>query len=113
LDQVCRATNTRYLHCLQPNQHVEGSKRFTKEELEIALGMGSPYQQAAADGYPYLIRAGQQLRDAGVDFHDLTLLFADNTEILYSDTCCHFNQRGYDLLAEALAERILEEPRTK
>ena len=63
--------------------------------------------QAIARGYPLLVRAGNELLEGGVDFHDLTMLFADVEEPIYADQFCHYNARGNDILARAVAERIV------
>uniref|UniRef100_A0A7C4LKJ9 SGNH/GDSL hydrolase family protein n=1 Tax=Schlesneria paludicola TaxID=360056 RepID=A0A7C4LKJ9_9PLAN len=106
LAEACRAAGTEYLHALQPNQHVPGSKGYTVDEVGLAFATSNSYSDVARDGYPYLVLAGADLRSRGVDFHDLTQIFADNTEVLYADDCCHFNTRGNELLAVALAQRI-------
>ena len=36
-------------------------------------------------------------------FCDLTPLFVDRAEQIYSDACCHFTDRGNDLLVERIA----------
>ncbi len=59
-------------------------------------------------GYPKLIEAGSALRQSGVAFHDLTNLFVEEHETIYKDYFCHYNKRGSNLLAEAVAARILE-----
>ena len=47
--------------------------------------------------------------DRGVRFHDLTRIFENHPETIYRDTCCHVNQRGNELLGEAIAEAILDD----
>jgi hypothetical protein len=66
-----------------------------------------PHGQAISRGYPLLVRAGNELREQGVDFHDLTMLFANVEEPLYVDQFCHYNARGNELLARAVAEKIV------
>ena len=60
-------------------------------------------------GYPLLIDEGRILRDKGIAFHDLTMLFKELPDPIYVDGCCHYNQQGYDLLAAAVARGILED----
>jgi hypothetical protein len=95
----------RYLHVLQPNQHV-GAHPFSDEERRLALNPASPYAPPARALYPLLRGAGAGLRAAGVDFHDATALFDAVPDVVYSDDCCHLNQRGYDRLAELIGERV-------
>lgn len=37
---------------------------------------------------------------------DLTELFKDVTETVYSDSCCHFNERGNELIEAAVVDAI-------
>lgn len=102
-------TSFEYYHFLQPNQYVDGSKEFTKEELDIAIETGPfPYRDAAQMGYPLLVEKGRQLTENGVDFTDLTQIFKNETKTVYSDKCCHFNQLGYNQIADRITEKILE-----
>jgi hypothetical protein len=66
------------------------------------------YGAAAQLGYPRLVDRGDELRSHGIDFHDLTAIYADVGESTYSDDCCHMSRLGNDLLARALAESIAE-----
>lgn len=95
-----------YLHFLQPNQYVEGSKPMSEEERKIAVLENHPYQYPVEAGYPYLIAEGEKLKRQGVNFHDLTLVFQDNEEILYRDQCCHLNRRGHDLMVDRVMEEV-------
>jgi hypothetical protein len=101
---LARGAGAGYLHLLQPNQHA-GAHPFSEAERRIAFGAGSPYAEPARALYPRLRAAGAELHAAGVDFHDATGLFDAVTEPVYSDDCCHLNQRGYDALAELVAAR--------
>ncbi len=105
---VARANDIRYFHFLQPNQYVENSKIFTDEEREIALDGNPNYRQAATRGYPYLIEYGKALSNRGIAFTDLTKLFEENDEVLYADSCCHLNPTGYSMVAERIADVIVE-----
>ena len=50
------------------------------------------------------------MTDAGVDFLDLTMVFARTPEAIYIDDCCHYNQLGNRMLADAIADRLLARP---
>ena len=43
-------------------------------------------------------------------YHDLTGIFAGHTEPTYTDNCCHYNQHGYEIMADAIARAIENEP---
>jgi hypothetical protein len=97
-----------YFHFLQPNQYDEGSKLLTQEEMELAFETGPfPYKEAVGIGYPLLKEEGKRLLQKGVPFTDLTKMFIEEKRPVYSDKCCHFNQLGYDLLADSIAVHIL------
>ncbi len=109
LDRLCRSNGIRYYHILQPNQYVPGSKAFTPAEREDAFDADHPYRHGAELGYPRLIAAGADLKQQGVRFFDLTQAFAREQGPIYTDTCCHFNERGYQILAEAIAGAIVSD----
>jgi hypothetical protein len=96
----------RYLHLLQPNQYLEGSKHLSSEELRAAIDLDGGYGPIARDGYGYLIESGDRIAAAGVDYHDLTGLFADESGTMYSDACCHLNRHGRELMAERVARIV-------
>jgi hypothetical protein len=115
---LAEANGARYFHFLQPNQYVAGSKVFTEEEKRFAdvdayAGQHFPYhpsvrnyKPAARMGYPLLIEQGAALRQRGVNFVDLTGIFADVRETIYRDACCHYNQTGNEMIAERMAQEI-------
>ena len=109
LDRLCRANKAHYLHCLQPNQYVPGTKPMSPDERTIAITADGPYGPWARKGYPYLNRYGQNLIEQGVDFHDLTMLFRDVERPLYADSCCHLNKEGYRLVAGKIVEILSRE----
>lgn len=108
MHQICHARGIRYLHFLQPNQYHSGSKPLSDEERTKYLVEDQEYGNAIAGGYPKLIAAGEKLRSEGIGFHDLTQLFAKETETIYCDCFCHYNQRGNDLLGTAVADRVID-----
>jgi hypothetical protein len=108
MHQLCSARGIPYFHFLQPNQYVAGSKPMGAEERRIALDPQQPYRPFAEQGYPYLIEEGRRLTASGVRFFDLTSAFAEYRERVYADNCCHVNNRGTEILAEAIGARIVE-----
>ncbi len=91
---------------------------FTEEERQTAdvdafEGRHFPYhpsvrkyKTAAAQGYPFLMKSAPALAAKGVAFTDLTQLFSSVRETVYRDACCHFNVKGYELVAEAIARDV-------
>jgi len=105
-----------YIHFLQPNQYVKGSKPLTDHEQVIAVSSNSLYRRPVETGYPYLEAAGQSLRNSGIWFEDLTSIFANERQELYKDNCCHVNKQGNAILARAIAAalaRHFSEPANK
>ena len=106
LHHLARSSGFSYFHFLQPSQHVPGNKILTEQERALAQAHG--YRPVARAGYPYLIEAGKELIREGVAYTDLTMLFAGHDEALYSDGCCHLNQRGNEMMAREIAQVIRE-----
>lgn len=109
LQGLCEPAGTRYFHFLQPNQYDGDSKPMGSAERRVAFNEGHPYRKGVQSGYPLLRRNGATLRERGVSFHDLSGLFRDRAEGIYVDDCCHFNQRGLDIMAEAISRAILDD----
>lgn len=104
--RLCRDSGIRYFHVLQPNQYLPGSKTLSEEERQIAWDQDVADTKRVETGYPLLIERGRELRELGVHFIDLTMLFKSETGTIYNDACCHVNQRGADLMADAIAQAI-------
>ncbi|MEZ5196157.1 MAG: hypothetical protein R2764_07080 [Bacteroidales bacterium] len=100
----------KYFHFLQPNQYIEGSKNLSSKEFEIAFESGPfTYKYAVQKGYWLLQEEGKKLLQEGVNFVDLTQMFRNESRTVYNDKCCHFNQLGYDLIADKITLRILSD----
>ncbi|TXT33379.1 MAG: hypothetical protein FD138_1893 [Planctomycetota bacterium] len=85
---------------------------LVNEELKRFYAPDESQAQSVARLYPQLIGAGAELRGKQVHFHDLTQLFVDETDTIYADYFCHYNQRGNELLGSTLAQRIVERLRS-
>lgn len=105
---LAESTGATYVHVLQPNQYVAGSKSFTRRELEVAYNPENPWSQIASRGYPLLQARAADLRRAGVAFYDLTSIFENETETIYKDPCCHVNQRGNQIFGREVARAVAE-----
>ena len=95
-----------YYHFLQPNQYIPGSKPLTARELECCYQPDRKRRRAYQETYPELAELGAKLPGRQVNYFDLTQIFRDNRETLYRDHCCHFNERGNELLTAAMVERL-------
>lgn len=103
LRALADAHGFRYLHFLQPNQYVPGSKPLSALERERFYHPGSAHERHARRGYPELRAAGARL---GEHFHDLSTVFEDVAETVYEDPCCHLNAHGNRLLARAVLAAV-------
>ncbi|MEP7328925.1 MAG: hypothetical protein ABI777_06920 [Betaproteobacteria bacterium] len=95
-----------YLHVVQPNQYF-GNHLFAPAEARLAVREDSPYRPHVLAGYPALLAALPALRTAGVDVLDATRLFDGDSAPVYADDCCHYNQRGNDQFARAIATAMI------
>ena len=107
LARLAKRHGAEYYHFLQPNQYVPGAKPLTDEERAKAFAPDGKRAEVVRQDYPLLAERGRRLRERGVEFFDLSRIFADNHETLYRDICCHLNQRGNELLAGHMLRRIL------
>jgi hypothetical protein len=103
---ACDAHGAQYVHALQPNQYVAGSKPMGEAEQRVAVRETHPYRLGVTRGYGRLRARGVQLSDAGVQFVDLTQVFQSVHEPVYADSCCHLNDLGHHLLGGALAAAV-------
>ncbi len=103
----CEANGTLYLHVLQPNQYVPGSKPLTEFEIEKCLDPGGPVEETVEALFPRLIENGLEMKAGGLAFSDQTQVFSAVTQSIYVDPWCHFNEEGNRLLCEALVPEIL------
>jgi hypothetical protein len=102
MHRLCAGSGMQYFHFLQPNQYVPLSKPMGPEERAVAYRIDSAYRLPVERGYPLLKAEGARLRAQGVDFHDLSGLYAGMAEPLYIDDCCHVSPKGNALMGEAV-----------
>lgn len=108
IGKLGKAMDFDYFHFLQPNQYLDGTKSLTEEELSNAYESGDfAYKAAVQKGYPLLIEKGKEMKAEDIDFIDLTEIFKNEKKTIYNDKCCHFNQYGYDLIADAISGYII------
>ena len=107
MHQLCQANGTLYLHVLQPNQYVPGSKPLTEFEKEMCVDPDGPVGKTVETLFPRLIENGLKMKAGGLAFSDQTQVFSAVPESIYVDPWCHFNEEGNRLLCEALVPEIL------
>jgi hypothetical protein len=106
---ILRDRGIPYVHVLQPNQYVPDSKPLSEQELATAYVPDSIGAERVRHGYPRLIEAGAEIKAQGLPFYDMTGIFADVTDDVYVDNCCHVNPVGNRILAGAIADAIIEQ----
>ncbi len=109
MHHLATGSGFRYLHFLQPNQYLTGSKPMGAEERRTSIQPGHIYGRHAAVAYPLLIEQGRDLAERGVHFVDLTSLFANVEDPVYRDACCHLNDLGQTLLIRAVSSALRAE----
>ncbi|MCA9075892.1 MAG: hypothetical protein KDA93_12715 [Planctomycetaceae bacterium] len=108
LNSLCEGNGIRYFHFLQPNQYLAGSKPMTPKQESLYRRANSLFRDPVINCYPEMRLRGNDLTANGVNFTDLTQLFAHREEEIYADDCCHVNTHGSTLLAEAIASVIVD-----
>jgi hypothetical protein len=106
MNALARAKGIRYFHFLQPNQYIEGSKPMGDEERRVAIRADHPYAKSVRQGYPVLRELGKDLVRRGVNFVDLTNIYANTHDPLYRDNCCHVNTAGQRLVIDTVVKTI-------
>jgi hypothetical protein len=94
-----------FFHFLQPNQYFS-QKKFSAEEKIQALSSELPYQNLVSSTYPYFLRQIVELNKNGVNSYDATAIFDSEKGTIYSDNCCHYNKRGYEIFDGIISSRI-------
>ena len=106
MNAMLAARSVPYLHVLQPNQYF-GTRRFGAGEARIAINTASLFKAPVEKGYPVLLRQSARLRQSE-HFVDATAVFDRESGAVYKDDCCHYNELGNRLLADAIAARVRE-----
>jgi hypothetical protein len=102
---VVEATGKRSFIFFQPNQYLQGSKQFSELELRTAY---TPSLRAETMNRLLSMWRGAipELQDAGVKIYDLSQVFTKVVDTVYIDDCCHVNNLGQRVMADAIAERL-------
>ena len=106
LSRLAAAAGADYYHFLQPNQYIPNSKPLSPEEQRDSYVPSMLPHTDYAHTYPVLQQFSSDLQQQGINYFDLTQIFNAHPETLYSDGCCHLNQRGYELLSTAIVQRL-------
>lgn len=105
-DNMLKSEKVPYVHILQPNQYLPGTKPLSEEEKEKFMWPTSPTSESMLESYGMIMADQKKLYKMGYNVLDFTRIFQDHPETLYRDRCCHINRSGIDLLEEALAKEV-------
>jgi hypothetical protein len=112
IDALLAGQGIAYVHALQPNQYYS-HRKFGSDERAVAIQPASRWAGPAERGYPLLKKRMALLKERGVSVLDATAIFDEVREPIYTDPCCHYNQRGNEILADAIAAVIVGLPAIK
>ena len=96
-----------YLEIVQPNQYFS-PRKFSHREHEVALHANSPYLDALGKGAPHLIAHFPLMMTRGIQFRSVIHIFDDVESPVYSDDFSHYNQTGNEILADFVAEHVID-----
>jgi hypothetical protein len=99
LMEFTRARGIDYLHVLQPNQYLPDGKVLSEEERRSFTNFPK-YGEHVRLHYAAFSREGLHAEH----FRDQRYLFRENAETLYNDNCCHFNEKGVQLLSDDIID---------
>jgi hypothetical protein len=105
MHSITNQVGARYVHILQPNQYFS-EKKFSSSELDIAIDENHGYGKAVKLFYPALLAGSKSLSKSGVNFLDFTGIFDEEAKPTFSDSCCHYNTLGNNLLIDNLIKRL-------
>ncbi len=110
---LSRGKGLPYAHVLQPNQYYQDSKPLSANEIKIAYAPQHSWNRIAKEAYPLLVEQGKEMIKYNFPFYDATQVFKHVKEDIYVDICCHFNDRGNELLSAEIAKAIATEMKKK
>ncbi len=99
--------NSLYFHFIQPNQYYPTGRSFSEAERSLAIIDNHPYQVGVQKGYPVLLETVEQLKRENIPIFNATEIFDNVNEIVYIDSCCHYNQAGNQVFANYIADSIV------
>ena len=104
-DLVRKRTGKPVFFFLQPNQYLKNSKPFSEQEKQVAV---DPSLIESTHEMMILLKAAtQDLRRSEVPIVDLTAIFSNTDETVYKDACCHLNDLGNQIMADAVVSNIM------
>ena len=104
-DLVRKRAGTPIFFFLQPNQYLKNSKPFSEQEKRVAVE--TSWIEGIHERIMLLKVAAQNLRRSEVPMFDLTGIFSNTEETVYIDFCCHLNDLGNQIMADAVVSNLI------
>jgi hypothetical protein len=104
---VAKQIQTPILFYLQPTQYLEGSKKMNDAEKMIAFHPDESELNRRRKQWSMMVSELPQLKKNGVHVIDITKIFQDITEPLFVDDCCHFLNKGYEIVTDKVVSDIM------
>jgi hypothetical protein len=99
MHQIVKNTGKKIISIIQPLQYIENSKIISKEEIDIFKKISKEKQKRIGAFYKRAVDTFLKQRlDEGII--DATMIFKNDDETFYSDSCCHLNKKGYSVFLD-------------
>ena len=106
--QLSAKRKIQYFHFIQPNQYYLTKRVFTEEEKGLYISPNSPYSDSVKRGYPLLLSKSEELKKLNLNIFSATNVLDDAKETVYKDACCHYNEKGDELLGNYISNSIIQ-----
>lgn len=103
---ITYAKGIAYIHALQPNQYLDGSKPLSEDEMRTAYNPKARARTVINHVYPMMLDKMSNIENDKIAFIDLTQIFKSELTTLYKDDCCHLNSEGNRLLSQEMMQHI-------
>lgn len=105
---LAKSAGARYVHVIQPNQYFKTRKTFSPDEAKVALSMPAtePVRIGAERGYAMFDKRADIIAKHGIISG--VAMFDDQPGAMYVDNCCHYTKAGETILADFMAERVVQ-----
>ena len=94
-----------YIHILQPNQHYATGRAH---DFPGRNARTPKFREPVVKGYPLLVSRIEQMQKAGVFAIDATAVFDLGEGEFYSDSCCHYSNKGTGILIDFVGGKITD-----
>lgn len=104
--EIAKAYKVPQIFLIQPSGYLPESKPMSEEEKKIALHSDPKIQNERREAIQSLYSRANELFRNRVPVKGLGDIFQKQKDQVYSDDCCHLNEKGISLLAEAVKNEL-------